>query len=389
MENKQIDILDILLILAKHKKFIIILTVFVSIVAVTYSLITPKYWQSTTMILPIKNENSNVNIGTSLLGIGSSIFSTSMGSEGQDLLNIINSRTFSEEVIHQFNLIEYFEITSSDSLARMHEALQKLNTTMKKISLDEESGLLSISIESKDKYFSAKIANFYTFKLEKYNISSRMSKGKQKRLFIEERVKKVQSEIDSLSRCLNTFQKKNNLINLESQMSSAITLYSDLVSQKITNDIELQYQKKIYSKNSPLVLALIEKDRILTEKIDEFENSETLNKIKYGIEFSEVPDLILEFSKINTQLSIQKNVFEYLYPQLESAKIEEIRDLPTIEVLDRAVPSGKRSRPKRALICIIAFFTALIMSSIVILIRESIFRSSSFQTFIKKLKSGE
>ncbi len=389
MENKQIDILDILLVLAKHKKFIIILTVFVSIVAVTYSLITPKYWQSTTMILPVKNENSNVNIGTSFLGIGSSIFSTSMGSEGQDLLNIINSRTFSEEVIHKFNLIEYFEITSSDSLARMHEAMQKLNTTMKKTSLDEESGLLSISIESKDKYFSAKIANFYTSQLEQYNISSRMSKGKQKRLFIEERVKKVQFEIDSLSLFLNAFQKKNNLINLDAQMNSSITLYSNLVSQKITNDIELQYQKKIYSKKSPLVLALVEKDRILTEKIDEFENNEIPNKIKYGVEFSEIPDLLLEFSEIKTQLTIQKNVFEYLYPQLESAKIEEIRDLPTIEVLDRAVPSGKRSRPRRALICIIAFFSALIMSSIVILMRESIFRSSNFQTFIKRLKLGE
>ena len=59
-----------------------------------------------------------------------------------------------------------------------------------------------------------------------------------------------------------------------------------------------------------------------------------------------------------------------MFPQYEQAKIEEVKDLPTIEIIDKAVPAGKRSKPKRAKFCILSFFISLFLSSFFILIKQ-------------------
>ena len=109
MRTKQIDILDILLILVKHKKFIVFTTIIVSIAAVIYSLLAPQYWKSTATILP-QSDNQGFSISTSsLLGLGSS-FLGSAPSASSDFITIMNSRTFSEDIIKKFDLIRYFKI---------------------------------------------------------------------------------------------------------------------------------------------------------------------------------------------------------------------------------------------------------------------------------------
>ena len=110
MKTKEIDILDILLILAKHKKFIIFTTLIVSIIAVIYSLLATQYWISTATILPSSDKQDSFSISSSFLG---GFASSMLGGEQSDayaLIGIMQSRTFSLDVVKKFNLIEYFEI---------------------------------------------------------------------------------------------------------------------------------------------------------------------------------------------------------------------------------------------------------------------------------------
>lgn len=363
MKTKEIDILDILLILAKHKKFIIWTTIIVSVVTVVYVLLAPQYWVSTVTILPTQEQRSQLPFGSSsFLGFGSSFLGGAFQTQGIDLITIMNSRTFSEDVINKFHLIEYFEIEDPDSLVVMEIAVKTLNEVVKRIGINDETGLISINIETKDKYLSADIANYYWQKLEKYNIESRMSKGKQKRIFIEKRLTEVKDTLDSLSLSLNEFQKKYSTISLESQTKSVIDLYADLTAQKISTEIELEYQKNYFDINSLNIIRLDQKLSIINEKIKELEFAEADKKVKFGLNISDIPDLNLKYAELIAELEIQREIYEFLFPQFESAKIEEVKDLPTIEIIDIAVPAGLRSKPKRAIICIISFLIALSFS---------------------------
>jgi len=370
MENKQIDILDVLLILAKHKRFIFFTVLIVSIAAVVYVLVVPQYWVSTATILPVQDQKDQLSLGSSsLLGIGSSLLGGSLQANGLDLLIIMNSRTFSEDVIEKFNLVEYMEIEHEDSLVVKEKVLKGFTEKIRNIGINEENGLIHISIETKDKYLSTDIANYYWLKLDEYNKSVKMTKGKQQREFIEKRLIDVKEAIDISSNTLNEFQKKYKTIDLEEQAKSVISLYSELVSEKITNEIELEFSKQFFSKANLKIENLEVKNKILNKKIEELEKKSGNLKPQYILSIDDISDISLKYSQIMLNLEIQKTIFEYLYPQYEAAKIDELKDLPTLEIIDKAVPAGKRSKPSRAKICIFSFLLVFILSSFVVYVR--------------------
>ena len=372
MNTKEIDILDILLILAKHKKFIFFTTLIVSIIAVIYSLLATQYWVSSATILPSSDKKDSFSISSSFLG---GFASSMLGGEQSDayaLTGIMQSRTFSLDVVKKFNLIEYFEIEEPDTLISYETAVQNLIDNVVNFGINEENGFLSISIETKDKFLSADIANYYWIKLDEYNKSIRMTKGKLQKEFIEKRLVEVKESIDILSNTLNEFQKKYNTIDLEEQAKSVVSLYSDLVSEKITNEIELEFSKQFFSEANQKIESLEARNNILNKKIVEMERNSGELKPKYILSIDDIPDISLQYSQILLNLEIQQKIYEYLYPQYESAKIDELKDLPTIEIIDKAVPAGKRSKPKRAIICIISFICALLFSSLFALILDAI-----------------
>jgi tyrosine-protein kinase Etk/Wzc len=363
MENKQIDILDILLVLAKHKKFIFFMLLIVSAISVIYVVIVPKLWTSTTTILPASEQNSSFNIGnSSFLGLSSTILGNSFQKDAEELVTIMKSRSFSEDVIHKYNLIKYFKIKNADSLVAMDRALIKLREKIRNINIDEDTGLIIISIITKDKFLSADISNYYAKKLEKHNLENRFSKGKIKRIFIRKRLDEVKSELDSLSLEISNFKKEYNTIDLEVQSHAMITLYSDLIAKKMETEIELDYSSQFLSTESPKYKGLLNRNNAINQKIKEIESSDQQNRIKFALNLEEIPDLQLRFSKLLIALEIQKKLYTYLYPEYEEAKIEEVKDLPTIEIIDKAVPAGLRSYPKRARMCVTNFVVTFILS---------------------------
>jgi uncharacterized protein involved in exopolysaccharide biosynthesis len=67
----------------------------------------------------------------------------------------------------------------------------------------------------------------------------------------------------------------------------------------------------------------------------------------------DAPELALQFLRLTRELEIQTTIFELLKQQYEHAKIQEMRDTPTVQVLDEASEPELKSEPKRV-------FTALL-----------------------------
>jgi len=59
-----------------------------------------------------------------------------------------------------------------------------------------------------------------------------------------------------------------------------------------------------------------------------------------------------------------------LVKQYELAKLDEARDAVVIQVMDRAVPPERKSRPKRALIVLMTMATGFTLMLFIILLRE-------------------
>ena len=73
------------------------------------------------------------------------------------------------------------------------------------------------------------------------------------------------------------------------------------------------------------------------------------------------PDLQLEQGRLVREVRVQEEVYLTLKKELEIVKIEEVKSLPTIRVLDEAVAPIIKSKPNRKLIMVVARFLALLL----------------------------
>jgi capsule polysaccharide export protein KpsE/RkpR len=188
---------------------------------------------------------------------------------------------------------------------------------------------------------------------------------------LEKRIHEVEAKIEILANALKEYQEENNILSLDKQTSALIQSYSSLVSDKLAVDIQNEYLENFYPTNSPMIENIKQKKAILEKKILDFENS-MLDGSKYVLSLSSIPELSLNYQDLILRLGIQKKVYEYLYPQYEAAKISEVKDLSTIEIVDVAVNAGQRTKPRRAKICIISFIISIIFFTVLSFIIEKV-----------------
>lgn len=74
-------------------------------------------------------------------------------------------------------------------------------------------------------------------------------------------------------------------------------------------------------------------------------------------------------------VKMQEAVYEFLTEQYEQYRIQESRDTPTVQVLDRAVPAQRKAKPIRWLICVSATAAAFFGSVVLAAFLESIARA--------------
>jgi uncharacterized protein involved in exopolysaccharide biosynthesis len=73
----------------------------------------------------------------------------------------------------------------------------------------------------------------------------------------------------------------------------------------------------------------------------------------------ELPETGLELARLVRDVKALEQVFTILTAQYEDARINEARDIVTVEVLDAATPPERKSRPRRLVMIAAAFLFSL------------------------------
>ncbi len=387
--EREIGILDLIYAIVQKKRFVIIFTMIFAIGAIIYTLVTPKKWISTATIQPITENSSSMSINSGILDMlgGGGILPNAKEDLSMQFVTIMESRTFREDVIRKFDLIHYLKITKPDSLIAMELALISLKTEMVSISVDPQLSIITISIETLDKQLSQRMAQYYIQKLDNYNKFDKLSKSRMKRQFLEKNTLDIRTKIDSLGMAIRDFQSKYHAIDPDQQTQSIIGLYSEAVTTLMQTNFEYEIAKLSFSMDSPQMVALQKKKELVTERVKDLESKHSELNPKYLLQIDAIPDLTLRFAQLKMNLEIQKKIFEYLYPQYEAAKIEELRDMPSMEIIDSPNLAGLKSKPKRALTVILVTLAAFILACVlsIILVFSSESQKSLFRSIITEL----
>lgn len=380
----EIRLTDLLLVLLKRKRMIFLLVGLAIVCSVVYSLLLPNIYTATARILPPQRGDAGfagfLPTGGALEGLGLGIGAKS---SADVFTGILESRTVADILIERFNLHEIYKQKLKDTLYTAlagHTKIQMLRKTQ----------IITVSVDDKDPKLASELANAYVDALDQVNRRVNTTEGHRKRLFLEDRLEKVKKDLVTAELAHKEFQEKHKLIAIDAQARAAIEGAARIKGEIIVAQTELEVLKQFGTvrQNEAIMLkskiAELENQlaRIETGKLEKNPRQEKgmgREASDFYIPFSELPELGLQLARLSREAKIQEKVFELLTSQYELAKIEEAKDVNTIQVLDRAVPPDRKSKPKRSNIVVLSAVVVFFLSVFL----------AFFLEYVKRLKTDD
>jgi uncharacterized protein involved in exopolysaccharide biosynthesis len=85
-------------------------------------------------------------------------------------------------------------------------------------------------------------------------------------------------------------------------------------------------------------------------------------------DYENSPRLTFEYGRLQRVMNTEQELYLDLQRQLNTARIEEVDDIPAVSTIEHAVPPQRKSRPRRALwLALITFSAGLALSAAVVL----------------------
>jgi tyrosine-protein kinase Etk/Wzc len=373
--SEKVDIYAYLAVLVKYRRFIFLNLVAVCLIVAAISFVLPSWYRATTTILPPGGDAVSLGLASSLLGSASGLATSRslpfMTPPSDIVAAILRSRAVGESVVQKENLMEAFHSRSMENAVRELLSRTSVNVT--------GEGLISLSYEDRDPARAAQVANSFVQEADRINRQTSSSQAKSARMFIEARLSQTQKDLAQAEENLKAFQEENKTILLDDQMKAAIDKAADLKARMVSSEIELNVLSKTLSPSHPQIRSLRSEVNETKRQLEILESGnpteDSEGKTVLDVPFAQVPSLSLRLARLMREVKIQETVFELLTQQYEQYKIQETKDTPTIQVLDRAVPPETRAKPRRALLVGLAGVLSLFASTVFVFGLEYVRRS--------------
>jgi uncharacterized protein involved in exopolysaccharide biosynthesis len=329
-------------------------------------LVYPISYEAPVTILPPEKNNQMGGLST-LLGsedLSGLITSGLSNANSQLFMEILKSRTAALYVVKKHNLTNFYDTKNEV------EAARKLSETLS-IDLNKE-GIIRLTVNTSTSLFpiftsqsdsirklSAELSNSFVEALDIINREKLSSKAKRARIYIESQLEQTKSLLDSAENDLMLFQKKNKTVSLPEQVQAAIEGAANLKSDIIKTEIELGLMQPNLREDSKALMSLKSKLQELRNQYNKLE----MGNQDYLVAFKDVPELGKELAGLVREVKIQNEVYLLLQQQYFKERIQENRDIPTVEVLDEAIPPLKPVGPRLILSTILGgIFVFLLVS---------------------------
>ena len=352
----------------RYRRLIVGLCLCAVLVTFVLSITSRKIYESTATLLAPK-EGTGTGLLAGLAGSGllqqGPGFSVPSLTPNRDMqVSILKSRTVAQAVVERFRLQERY---GSRYLEDAIHTLQRSTT----ISVSRE-GVIAVKTADTDPRVAAEMANFYTEELDRLFAEFGTGEGGRQRVFLTQQLARAKATLAMTESELRRFQERHKAIALQEQTRGAIEVAARLKADIMAADVQFQVMRNFATETNPEMVAI-------RRRIEEMRSQ--LARLQYGdpalmtptpnhdqrdftVPFPKVPEIGMELARLTRDVKVQETLVTLLTQQLEQARMVEARDLPIVQVLDRAVPAERHSRPRLPLNLAVAGATSLIVGSL-------------------------
>jgi uncharacterized protein involved in exopolysaccharide biosynthesis len=374
-------------LLWQHRRILARVTTIALVVGLGIAFAIPKQYTAVASIMPPDQQGSSTMLLAALAGRGSGL--GALGSLAGGLLgehpttalfiDLLQSGTVSGHLIKRFNLKHVYHkrynLDTAKHLARVT-----------KITDDKKSGVITIKVEDRDPVRARDLAQGYLDELNRLVTRTSTSAARQERIFIEQRLRNVEADLERAQLELSEFSSKNSTIDIREQTRAMVDAGARVQGELLVEQSGLQSLRQIYGDGNVRVRETEARIAALQHDLDKMTGSSapltpgtadvsdaksnTEDKGELYPPLRQLPRLAVPYADLYRRVRVQEAVFELLTQQYEIASIDEAKDTPVIKVIDPPGVPERKSFPPRLLLALLFTFLSFAGTSALILMRE-------------------
>ncbi|WP_426104735.1 Wzz/FepE/Etk N-terminal domain-containing protein [Massilia sp. TSP1-1-2] len=346
--SREIEIVDWMLVLVKHKKLVFGLPVLVALLALGLSLLLPNVYTATTKLLPPQQAQSGTAALLAQLGGASSLAAGIAGvkSPGELYVGMLNSRTIADKLIARFGLKSRYGASSLDATRQ-----QLAGSTVVNVGKD---GMITIAVADKDPQFVAQLANGYVEELQGLNKLLAITEASQRRLFFERQLAAAKDNLARAEMSLKGAMDTGGVISVDSEGRAILETAARVKAQISAKEVQLGAMRAFVTPQNPEFQRASEELNSLRSELAKLEGGRPPAGRPSG-----TGQAGLENIQSMRDLKYHQMLYELLAKQYEAARLDEAKDASLIQVLDPAAEPERKSGPNRPLIVVVATLLAL------------------------------
>lgn len=327
-----------------RRRDVALIVVAATLITAVVAFVLPPWYQATASIMP-PSEDVSFGIGNLLKGIGvPGVKVPSQATPAEVFQAILQSRRINETIVHRFDLQKLYRKKF------MVDTVKELRKHTR-FGVDDV-GLIVVSVEDKDPKRAAAMANAYCEELDRFNRESRMSRGGRVRRFIGSRLDSTRRELDRAEERLTRFEAEHKAVALSVEQSSAIEAAAQAYATRASLELRLGLLRSLSRETT-------DEERQLVAQLAQIDR-----------QLARLPKTSMELARLVRDVKVGEQLLLLLTAQFEDARINEARDVATVELLDEASVPERKIRPRRMQLIAIAFLLSLAAGVAYAVLRE-------------------
>jgi uncharacterized protein involved in exopolysaccharide biosynthesis len=368
--DDEISLLDLLIVLAKHKRIVLGVPFAAAIAAAVVSLLLPNIYTGTTRILPPQQSASAASallnqLGGALGGLGGLAGGALGVRNPNDLyVGMLRSRTIADNLISRFDLGKvYDESRLSDARKRLEKETL--------IAAGKE-GIITVEVDDRDPKRAAELANAYVDELMKLTRVLAVTEASQRRLFFEQQLLQAKDNLTAAELAARKGLQKGGLAQVDAQGRSMIEVTARLRAQISVKEVQIGAMRTFAAEGNPELQRTQQELEALRRELGRVEGSSPTAALGKG---DATGNTGLDNLGRLRDVKYYEFLYELLAKQYELAKIDEAKDATVVQVMDKAIEPDRKSKPRRSLIVLLFGVLAFLASILWVFLREAASRA--------------
>jgi uncharacterized protein involved in exopolysaccharide biosynthesis len=364
--NTEFSSMRVLAAIMRRKWFVIITVIVATAASAVISFSLPVWYKSTTNVVPPKKSDDASSISGGISAVMKNVGLSKLGGSNDDSYAytvILTSRTVVDSMITLFKLDKVYNIPKSKASELRDYFLTNVDVSF------EKDGNYLISIWDQNPQLAADMANKYIQIANSVAINLSRNEAQLQIEHITQRISALNETIQSTNLKLGKFSKEYMMFAPEEQAKAMATAISEVKLQQLKYEMAYDLYKVEYGEKDP---ATQEAKRLVTATKEKLAQAQTEPGFAGNFALNQSASIGVEFINLYAELEALTKMKAYLLPMLEEAKLDEVKNVKNLYVLDTAIPADKKDKPKRSLIVGGSFLGSFILAIFILLLIDAI-----------------